>query len=261
MSQDDTSEVKIVGGAAGTPRRPASPVAAIRAKSPATPASAGSGSPEAPEELVAAPMSRGDRGGGSHGRPGTFNPLLAVSGFLGVLVLVFGLAWGFDWGHGHTEKVTLSAGSKPVRQMSSVARAFVHAFTNYDPDSIDAAYNQIRLMATGDFETRWPTLLPDNVRQQLRANRAQIRGEIRNFFVQDFTGTSGEVYVVSDVTYANNKRPQPVPDTLRFDIHLRKVDGNWKISQVDLLNSPTAGAALAGTGSGSASGSPPTTAG
>lgn len=174
----------------------------------------------------------------------SYNLLVGITALLAVIAMVFALAWGFGWGHSRTRKVVLSAGSKDVKEMSAVARSFASNFTNYDPESIDRIFNQINDLATGQFAQDWPTKdMPKSARDSLRSGRAQIRGEIKDLFVQNFNSSSGEVFSVVDVTYTNNSNPQPIPDTLRFDIHLVKVNGDWKINSVELLNSPGADSA------------------
>lgn len=255
-ADDDDPEVRVVGGAAGRPRRRASDVASIRSRSRATSTPAteretsghdrGTDRGEDPAPGSKPGGDRSDRRGGDRVERRSFNILVAVVALLAVTTVLFGVLWGTGWGRDQgPRKVTLVAGSQPVKQMSNVARTFVQSFTNFDPESIDGVYNRINGLASGDFQKEWPTLLPPQTRDQIRANRAQLRGEVKDLFVQNFTGTSGEVYAVADVTYANKNRPQPTPDTLRFDINLVKVDGDWKINQVDLLNSPGAAADLA----------------
>ena len=259
-------DVRVVGGAEPRPRRPASDLSSIRAssrsESPATETSGDSGGGSG--ERVLPPPARGAQPPQRPVDRTAFNLLALVTAVLAVATLVFGLAWGFGWGNDHgnvTKKVTVSSGSKEQRAMTGVAKTFLQEFSNFDPDHIDQMYNQVLNLATGDFLKEWPTLFPPDVRQSIKQYRAQMRGELRNFFVQDFSGDHGEVFAVVDVTYANNSKPQPTPDTYRFDIKLVQVAGDWKLSQVDLLNSPGSDIGLSGTGSSGTTGSStPTTA-
>jgi hypothetical protein len=252
-ADDETPDVRVVGGAEPRPRRPASDLSSIRASARGEEGSTAESAerPPLPDPPRTADAARTiDRS--------AFNVLLVVTALLTVATLVFGMAWGFGWGNTHgtvNKNVTVSAGSKEQREMTGVARTFLQAFSNFDPDHIDAMYNQVLGLATGDFQREWPTLFPPDVRQSIKQYRAQMRGELRNFFVQDFGGDHGEVFAVVDVTYANNSKPQPTPDTYRFDIKLVTAAGKWKISQVDLLNSPGADAGLTGTGAGGSSSS------
>jgi len=261
MPADDEAapEVRVVGGGEPwKPRKPASDLQSIRARAERPEASGAD--PDTTPADEPARQARSSSPGPSDRRrqPGAsepvdrtaFNVLLGTVGLLVALLLLSGAGWIFGWGKASSKKVVLSAGSADVRSMSGVARTFLTAFTNYDPDSIDRIYNQINGLATGDFAKEWPTLFPDNVRQEIRTRRAQVRGEIANFFVQDFTGDGGEVYAVVNVTYANNSRPQPTADTLRFDVKLLKVDGDWKLSVVNLLTSPAATSGVGDLSSG-----------
>lgn len=283
MPDEDTPDVKVVGGAGSRPRKPASDLASIRAKSrggpgqhdadrlpepgrPGRSATAGAAlNPERDKEQRTVRTSTAPGPSHSYVDPLSVKVLAGAVAMFAVLALVFGLAWGFNWGHSKSGNVTVGPGSKQEREMSGVARQFLTSFTNFDPDTIDNNYNQILGLATGDFLNEWPTVFPDNVRQEIKQRRVQMRGNIQNFYIQDFKGNSGTVFAVVGVTYASNANPQPSTDTYRFLITLAKHGSVWKISHIDLLNSPAATSGLEGvspsTGNGAApsgsSGAPP----
>lgn len=176
--------------------------------------------------------------------------VLAVVGLLGTLV--FGFAWASQRNADNAEQ-----------SMKTTAGDFLTALLQFDAQTIDADFDNILSYATGDFADQADQqFADDDTRNALRETQASSRVEIRDLFVQSFDGDRGRVFAIADQRIANNRIPNPISDQIRLEMTMRKVDGEWKVSGLDVLEAPAAQAAIAGgtvpTGS---SGTTPTTAG
>ncbi|QYG92932.1 hypothetical protein HC251_11155 [Iamia sp. SCSIO 61187] len=179
--------------------------------------------------------------------------VLAVLGVLGTIG--FGLAWRAADSRAATED-----GLAPeVVEMRTEAREFGIALTNFDAATIDADFDRILDFATGDFAEEADRFYDEEIRAQLRDAQATSRSEIRDIYVQGFSGDRGVVFFVADQTVANNRSPQPITDTLRVELTMVRVDGEWKVQTVEVLDAPP-GAQLQGAdlgAEGGAGGEPP----
>ncbi|CAN5606198.1 hypothetical protein BH20ACT2_BH20ACT2_06240 [soil metagenome] len=127
-------------------------------------------------------------------------------------------------------------------EMAGTAREFVTALTNFDGADIDEDFDAIAGFAAGEFADQIETTFGDQqTRTDLREAQAASRGEIVDLFVQSFDGDQGRVFAVVDQTVANNRTPAPQADTLRAEIVLREIDGEWKVIALNVLQAPAAG--------------------
>lgn len=170
--------------------------------------------------------------------------VLAALGLVGTLV--FGGLWlsarGDDAG-----SATATTGA--AADVEAAANRFAKALTNFDGATIDANVDQIVALSTGDFQDEVDQFFSSDTRKQLKEASASSRGEIRSSYVQGIDGDRGSAFVVLDQTIANDRSPQPKADTLRMEVALREVDGEWLVQRVNVLDAPSgtySGAAAAG---------------
>ena len=163
--------------------------------------------------------------------------VLAVLGLVGTAV--FGILWA-----------SASTSSQQDPTMTSAARSFLTDLTNFNAKTIDADFNSITSMATGTFSGQATKFFNSSIRAELQNALAESRGQIRNLYTQSDNGSQAAVYGVIDQVYVNNKISTPQSDVLRVVVNLQKVQGNWKISDVTVLEGATP--ASAGSPSGSA---------
>ncbi|HEX7131853.1 MAG TPA: hypothetical protein VF228_04725 [Iamia sp.] len=197
---------------------------------------------EEKEEAKASPTTSRSR---AAARPtpsaGTVWKILAVLGVLGTIG--FGLAWRTA-----DAKATNEDGLAPeVVDMRTAGREFAIALTNFDASTIDADFDRIVDFATGDFAEEADRFYDEEIRSQLREAQATSRSEIRDIYVQSFSGDTGVVFFTADQTVANNLSPQPITDTLRVELGMARVDGAWKVRTVEVLDAPP-GSQLEGSG-------------
>lgn len=207
-----------------------------KARTATSASSASSASSEAtderPTKAEAAPRARSRAAGRPTPSAGTVWKVLAVLGVVGTIG--FGLAWA-----GASSRATTEDGLSPaVVDMRDAGREFAIALTNFDAATIDADFDRIVDYATGDFAEEAERFYDEEIRTQLRDAQATSRSEIRDIYVQSFDGDSGSVFFTADQTVANNLSPRPITDTLRVELGMVEVDGEWKVRTVEVLQAP-----------------------
>jgi hypothetical protein len=172
---------------------------------------------------------------------GTVWKVLAVLGVIGTIG--FALAWRAADSRAATED-----GLAPAAvEMRTAGREFAIALTNFDAATIDADFDRILDFATGDFAEEAEGFYDEEIRTGLRDAQATSRSEIRDIYVQSFSGDRGVVFFVADQTVANNLSPQPTTDTLRVELSMVRQGGEWKVGGVEVLDAP-AGSQLEASG-------------
>lgn len=168
-------------------------------------------------------------------------PLLGVVAVLGVLgTVVFGLLWGLGVGGGRSDPL------HGTEAMQQAARTFTLTYTNFDAPRIDATYDRMKQLGCCQFSDQLDQILGTSIRSQIKQARAASQAEIRDLYVQSFHGDSGDVFVVVDQTVVNSSTPQPVAGVGYELLQMRKVDGTWKVAQLDSILSPRATSTLQG---------------
>jgi hypothetical protein len=132
--------------------------------------------------------------------------------------------------------------------VEATARGFLLALTNFDAATIDRGVEEIRSYAVGDFaqEVR-ETFSPDRT-TAIRESEATSVGRIRDVFVQSIEGDTASVFGVVHETLRNSASPAPASDLLRTELVLVRTTGGWKISSVQILQSPAEAPLLATRG-------------
>ena len=154
--------------------------------------------------------------------------LVAVLGVAGTVG--FGVAWAGLNGRQTAESHARTA-----------ARSFLVDLTNFDSKTVDADFNAITGMATGTFASQAQKFFNSSIRQDLEKALASSRGEIRDIFVQSYSGNQASVYAVVDQLYVNDKIASPQTDTLRIVVSMEQVSGTWKVADVTVLQGPSLG--------------------
>lgn len=175
--------------------------------------------------------------GGERSPLGGLTTVLAILAIVGLAGTLF---FGFQWNQERTA-------DNAEASIKTTASDFLVALFDFDGRTIDEDFDNILSYATGDFADQADAqFADDDTRAALREVQASSRVEVRDLFVQSFHGDRGRVFAVVDQTIANNQFPEPRSDQVRLELGLRKVDGEWKIATVDVLEAPAAQAAVAG---------------
>ncbi|HUI02727.1 MAG TPA: hypothetical protein VLZ77_04245 [Acidimicrobiales bacterium] len=171
-------------------------------------------------------------------RPGTVPTRWAVA--LVVVALAASAAaasFGLKWS-------SLSDQASQAAAVRRVSSTFLTDLTNFKPTTVDADFSALLTFAAGDFAKQANQFFGTDIRQKLEQAQAQSEGQVRNLYVQSLSGGKAEVFAVVDQTYLNTTIAkgggQPVPDVLRVVLDLTQGAGVWKISEVSVLQAPTA---------------------
>jgi hypothetical protein len=152
--------------------------------------------------------------------------LLAVT----VLAIAGMVLFGLRWKDLHDTEVQR-------QDVEETAGAFLNALFEWDGATIDADFDDILSYATGEFESEaQATFADDATRQELREKQAASRAEGLDIFVRSIRDDTARVFAVVDVTAVNEDFPDRRADTVRVEIGLTDVDGEWKVDDVNLLD-------------------------
>ena len=173
--------------------------------------------------------------------PSWLVPVMMVVTTLSLFIaLLFGLAWGSL----HSQQTTQN-------DVKNVARQFLVAYTNFTPKNLDAKFQTLQNLATGNFVTQADQIFGSNIRQALKQAQVSSEGEIRYLYVQSIGGTQASLYAWVDQTAVNNKVPKPFTDTLQMQLTLVDTNQGWKVTGARVLNSPTLSFPTGGSSSSS----------
>jgi hypothetical protein len=129
--------------------------------------------------------------------------------------------------------------SSQANQVRTTTSAFVTALTNFNPGNIDTDFAKIQSLATGTFANQARQYFGSSIRNQLIAAHAGSRGQVRDLFVESLAGGQADVFVVVDQSYTNSRIASMATDTLRLDIGLTDTSAGWRVSSVNVLQSPS----------------------
>ena len=161
--------------------------------------------------------------------PGWLVPVMMVITAVALfLALLFGLAWG-----------NLNSQNQAQSDVKNVSRQFLVAYTNFTPKNLDAKFQTLQGLATGNFVNQADQIFGSSIRQALKQAQVSSEGEVRYLYVQSIRGTQASVYAWVDQTAVNNKVPKPFTDTLQMQLTLVDTSQGWKMSGARVLNSPT----------------------
>ncbi|MDE3085569.1 MAG: hypothetical protein KGJ77_02290 [Acidobacteriota bacterium] len=154
--------------------------------------------------------------------------MMVVTAVALFLALLFGLAWG-----------NLNSQNQAQSDVKNVARQFLVAYTNFTPKNLDAKFQTLQGLATGNFVNQADQIFGSSIRQALKQAQVSSEGEVRYLYLQSIQGTQASVYAWVDQTAVNNKVPKPFTDTLQMQLTLVETSQGWKMSGARVLNSPT----------------------
>ncbi|MHB8467396.1 MAG: hypothetical protein ACYDH6_09705 [Acidimicrobiales bacterium] len=162
------------------------------------------------------------------GMPRPLVVVLAVAAILGL----FGTVFFFNrWRH-------LDNRNRAAGEVSKASSVFLNALTNFNANTIDADFQHIQDMATGDFHDQALKFFNSDVRQALAKVQATSRGQIRYLYVESIQGDSATTFGEVDQTIANLNFSRPEQDVLRVALTLKHLAQGWKISEVTVLQGP-----------------------
>jgi Mce-associated membrane protein len=125
--------------------------------------------------------------------------------------------------------------------VEATAAGFLLALTNFDAATIDDDVAEIRSYAIGEFADEVEQTFNADRLAAIRQGRASSMGRMRSLFVQELGEDTATVFAAVDETISNASSPTPRQDVLRVEVELIETDSGWKVSRVEILQSPSGG--------------------
>jgi hypothetical protein len=133
-------------------------------------------------------------------------------------------------------------GSADERQaeVRDTARRFLTALTNFSADRIDQDVAEIRAFGVGQFAEEVEQTFSEERLAAIRGNQVVSTGRVESVFVQSLEGSTASVFAVVNETIVNASLTAPRADVLRVELEMIETPDGWKVSTVEILQSPGA---------------------
>lgn len=119
------------------------------------------------------------------------------------------------------------------RQAEAAASSYAEALTSIDSGKVDENFTRVLDGATGEFKDMY-TQSSVKLRQLLIDNKASAHGMVLESAVKSASTDTVEVLLFIDQSVSNAANPQPRLDRSRIKMTMKKVDGRWLASKVEL---------------------------
>ena len=96
----------------------------------------------------------------------------------------------------------------------------------------------IKSFAVGDFAEEAEAFFGQEAVDAIKEAEAESQGEIESVYVQELDGDTASVFAVVNETVTNADLAEPRTDLLRMNINLVRSESGWKVTNVDVLQSP-----------------------
>jgi hypothetical protein len=123
-------------------------------------------------------------------------------------------------------------------ELEQEAERFAIALTNFSADTIDEDVADIKSFAVGDFAEEAEAFFGQEAVDAIKEAEAESQGEIESVYVQELDGDTASVFAVVNETVTNADLAEPRTDILRMSIDLVRSKSGWKVTNVDVLQSP-----------------------
>jgi hypothetical protein len=121
------------------------------------------------------------------------------------------------------------------------ATRFLQALTNFRGDTIEANVADIRSFAVGDFADQVQTFFSPATMDTLKQAKAVSTGAIQSVFVESVSGGTASVFGVVNESVTNAGSGAARTEVVRIHLEMIDTSGGWKVSRVDILQSPGQG--------------------
>jgi len=160
----------------------------------------------------------------------------AVSWALFLLVLGAAILFFILWRHAEGNRGRTDT---ERAQVVTTATDFLNALTNFKGATIDQDVARIKAFAVGDFADQVDQFFGPTAREGLRKAQANSIGHVEKVFVESISGDQAEAFAVVSETITNASTTTPKAQTLRIDLGMIDTSSGWKVSRVDILQSPS----------------------
>jgi hypothetical protein len=154
----------------------------------------------------------------------------AVAGVAVAAAVTFAILW-----------VDARGSDREQEEVVESAREFLLALTNFSPQNIEQDVEEIRSFAVGQFAEEVEATFSEERIQEVRASEAVSTGRVQSVFIQSLEGTTASVFAVVRQTIVNRTLPAPRVDVLRVELGMIETADGWRVSSVQILQSPGTG--------------------
>jgi hypothetical protein len=122
-------------------------------------------------------------------------------------------------------------------QVAATGTSFLTALTNFSGATIRSDVAKIRRYAVGDFAQQVDQFFGPTNTTALQNGRVVSVGQVRSVFVQSIDGQQASVFGLVDEA-VRSAHSAPHTTTLRVDVEMLRTTAGWRVSNVDILESP-----------------------
>jgi hypothetical protein len=112
--------------------------------------------------------------------------------------------------------------------------------TTFSAETIDQDVEEIRGFAVGQFAEEVDQTFSGDRIAAIEENEVVSTGRVRSVYVQTLEGSTATVFGVVNETIVNASLPAPRGDVLRMELEMIETPEGWKVSSVEILQSPGA---------------------
>jgi hypothetical protein len=143
------------------------------------------------------------------------------------MAVVFGVLWQ-----------RANADDRTRADVAAAATRFLAALTNFQSTTIDADVRVIKGYAVADFSDQLKSFFDQQSIDAIKKAKAKSVGRVQSVFVESLSGGSASVFAVVNEAVTNASSTTPRTEVLRFEVTLIDTKSGWKVSRVDILQSP-----------------------
>ncbi|WP_235621962.1 hypothetical protein [Mycolicibacterium austroafricanum] len=153
---------------------------------------------------------------------------LAVTGGALIFAAAIASAAYLGWKVQQENSVTANG-----REALATAQSYAVILTSIDKGNVDENFAQVLDGATGDFKDMYSQSSTE-LRQLLIDNEAVSHGTVIDAALKSATKDTAEVLMFVDQSISNRANPEPRIDRSRINMVLKRIDGRWLASKVDI---------------------------
>jgi hypothetical protein len=149
-----------------------------------------------------------------------------------VVALVTAVVFALLWQRAQTSE-------HRAAEVKFTATRFLQALTNFRGDSIETDVADIQSFAVGDFADQVRTFFNAGTMDALRKASAVSTGRVQSVFVESVNASTASVFGVVNESVGSTTSTSTQTEVVRIHIDMIDTASGWKVSRVDILQSPS----------------------
>lgn len=150
----------------------------------------------------------------------------ALTGLVAIAVLAGSAFIGWEWKQQRDNDIA-------AREGLGAAQRFIGVLTNIDSSKLDENFASAAEGSTGEFKDQYAKS-SEQLRRLLAENKAAAHGMVVESAVKSASPDTVEVLLFVDQSVSNAAAPEPRLDRSRIRMTMKKIDGRWLASKVEL---------------------------